>query len=58
MGFQSLFTKAKLPAPLMIVVGYICAFIGWVLGRKLRVNPFTVRVAAALFYTFMCTYPD
>lgn len=42
MGFKSLFAKAKLPAQLMLVVGYICAGIGWVLGRKLRVNPFTV----------------
>lgn len=42
MGFRSLFSKAKLPALLMVAVGYVCAAIGWVLGRKLRVNPFTV----------------
>lgn len=46
MGFKSLFSKVKLPALLMTVVGYICAFIGWVIGRKLRVNPFTVRDVA------------
>lgn len=42
MGFESLFAKIKLPALLMVGVGYVCAAIGWVLGRKLRVNPFTV----------------
>eukprot|EP00752_Nemacystus_decipiens_P007728 g6909.t1 len=44
MGFRSLFSKAKLPALLMVTVGYVCAAIGWVLGRKLRVNPFTVKM--------------
>lgn len=42
MGFGSLFAKVKLPALLMVAVGHVCAAIGWVLGRKLRVNPFTV----------------
>lgn len=42
MGFTSLFAKTKLPALLMVAVGHVCAAIGWVLGRKLRVNPFTV----------------
>lgn len=26
----------------MLPVGYICNVIGWVLGRKLKVSPFTV----------------
>ncbi|CAN0530639.1 unnamed protein product, partial [Ectocarpus sp. 12 AP-2014] len=42
MGFTSLFDKMKLPTLLMVPVGYVCAGIGWILGRKLRVNPFTV----------------
>lgn len=46
MGFQSLFAKTKLPALLMVAVGYVCAAIGWILGRKLRVNPFTVSLIA------------
>lgn len=43
MGFQSLFSKTKLPAVLMLAVGQICSAIGWCLGRKLKLNPFTVR---------------
>lgn len=42
MGFADLFAKTHLPAVLMLMVGYICNLIGWVLGRKLRVSPFTV----------------
>lgn len=41
MDFGSLFAKTKLPTLLMVAVGYVCSAIGWVLGRKLRVNPFT-----------------
>ncbi|CAM9257829.1 unnamed protein product [Choristocarpus tenellus] len=44
LGFASLFSKFKLPALLMLIVGHICTFIGWCLNRKLRVNPFTVRM--------------
>ncbi|CAN0200960.1 unnamed protein product [Ectocarpus sp. 6 AP-2014] len=44
MGFKSLFDKMKLPTLLMVPVGYVCAGIGWILGRKLRVNPFTVKM--------------
>ncbi|CAM9163130.1 unnamed protein product [Discosporangium mesarthrocarpum] len=44
MGFASLFSKMKLPTLLMMIVAYICNIIGWVLSRKLRVNPFTVKM--------------
>ncbi|CAM9896702.1 unnamed protein product [Sphacelaria rigidula] len=44
MGFKDLNTKVHLPALMMLAVGYICNVIGWVLGRKLRVSPFTVKM--------------
>ncbi|CAM9159661.1 unnamed protein product [Ascophyllum nodosum] len=44
MGFHSLFSKTKLPALLMSAVGYICGVIGRCLGRKLKINPFTVKM--------------
>lgn len=49
MGFGSLFAKTKLPALLMVAVGHVCAAIGWVLGRKLRVNPFTASKTASKY---------
>lgn len=43
MGFKDLFTKVHLPALMMLAIGYVCNVIGWILGRKMRVSPFTVR---------------
>ena len=45
MGFTSLYSKMKLPRPLMTLVGHVCDFISWGIGRKLRVNSFTVSVS-------------
>lgn len=44
MGFTSLYSKMKLPTPLMTLVGHVCDFISWSIGRQLRVNTFTVSV--------------
>lgn len=44
MGFTSLYSKIKLPAPLMTLVGHVCDFISWSIGRQLRVSSFTVSV--------------
>lgn len=44
MGFTSLYSKMKLPRPLMTLVGHVCDFISWGIGRKLRINSFTVSV--------------
>lgn len=44
MGFTSLYSKMKLPTPLMTLVGHVCDFISWSTGRQLRVNSFTVSV--------------
>lgn len=44
MGFQSIWSKFKLPVWFLMPVAYICNFIGWLTGRKLKLNPFNVRV--------------
>jgi nucleoside-diphosphate-sugar epimerase len=44
MGFQSLWGKMKLPYWFMMIVAYLFVVVGWILGRKMRVNPFTVTV--------------
>eukprot|EP00668_Euglena_longa_P045901 GGOE01061584.1.p1 GENE.GGOE01061584.1~~GGOE01061584.1.p1 ORF type:complete len:367 (+),score=92.39 GGOE01061584.1:84-1184(+) len=44
LGCQSVFTKFKLPFLLMLFVGYVCNAIGFVLGKKLKLTPFTVRM--------------
>ncbi|CAM9654196.1 unnamed protein product, partial [Laminaria digitata] len=44
MGFTSLYSKIKLPAPLMTLVGHVCDFISWSIGRQLRVSSFTVKM--------------
>lgn len=49
MGFRSLFCMIKLPALLMLLVGHICGAIGWCLGRKVKINAFTVRRESLLF---------
>jgi len=43
-GFQSLFSKFHLPWLLMVCLGYVCGFIGVLLGKKLKLNPFTVKM--------------
>lgn len=52
-GFKDLNTKTHLPTWFMMPVAHICDLIGWLLGRKLRVNPFTVSYGARLcaFFT-------
>ena len=44
MGFPSLWAKFKLPTWLLMPVAYVCNVIGWLTGRKLKLNPFNVRV--------------
>mmetsp|Transcript_27980 Transcript_27980/g.78255 ORF Transcript_27980/g.78255 Transcript_27980/m.78255 type:complete len:406 (+) Transcript_27980:70-1287(+) len=44
MGFDSLWGKVMLPYWFMMIVAYICNVIGFLLGTKLKVNPFNVRV--------------
>lgn len=48
MGFTSLYSKIKLPTPLMTLVGHVCDFISWSIGRQLRVSTFTVSVNGGL----------
>ncbi len=44
MGFRSLWSKRHLPLWLLNPVAHACDWIGWALGRKLKLNPFNVRV--------------
>ncbi|GMH89170.1 hypothetical protein TrVE_jg3131 [Triparma verrucosa] len=44
MGFTDIFSKFKLPTLLMIVLGYISEAIGWLIGKKLKLNVFSVKM--------------
>lgn len=44
MGFTSLFRKFHLPVFLLMGVAYILELLGWMLGRRFKVNPFTVKM--------------
>ena len=44
MGFTDLFSKFKLPTPLMLFLGNLCDLISWLTGRKLKLNAFAVRM--------------
>eukprot|EP00415_Alexandrium_ostenfeldii_P000258 UN0258 len=43
-GFRSLFSKFHLPLALMWCLAYICNVIGFLIGKKLKLNPFTVKM--------------
>jgi len=43
-GFPALASKFHLPLPFMMVIAHICNFIGWMLGTKLKLSPFTVKM--------------
>lgn len=44
MGFDSLWAKYKLPVWLLMPLAHTCDAIGYVTGRRLKLNPFNVRV--------------
>lgn len=44
MGFPSLYSKMKLPKPLLFFLAYICEFFGWLLGTTFKLNYFNVLV--------------
>ncbi|RHY38823.1 hypothetical protein DYB28_000963 [Aphanomyces astaci] len=44
MGFPSLWEKAMLPSWLLWPAAYVSEAVGWLVGRKLKLNKFTVRV--------------
>mmetsp|Transcript_16879 Transcript_16879/g.38126 ORF Transcript_16879/g.38126 Transcript_16879/m.38126 type:complete len:406 (-) Transcript_16879:79-1296(-) len=44
LGFTSLFSKFHLPLAFMFCLAYICNVIGFLLGKKLKLNPFTVKM--------------
>lgn len=44
MGFPSLWTRYKLPSWFLYPISYVCNVVGWATGRKLKLNPFNVRM--------------
>lgn len=44
MGFDSVWDKMKLPSWFLMPIAYVCDGVGYLLGRKLKLNPFNVRV--------------
>eukprot|EP00978_Attheya_sp_CCMP212_P017177 scaffold45584_cov39-Attheya_sp.AAC.7 len=44
MGFQDLTTKFHLPTPLLMTIAYICNVVGFLIGKKLKLNPFNVKM--------------
>jgi len=44
MGFDDLFSKFHLPTTLLFFFAYIANVVGWILGKKLKLNPFNVKM--------------
>ena len=44
MGFASVYDKVKLPDWLLFPVAHACNVIGWLLGKRLKLNPFNVKM--------------
>uniref|UniRef100_A0A7S4VFT7 3-beta hydroxysteroid dehydrogenase/isomerase domain-containing protein n=1 Tax=Alexandrium monilatum TaxID=311494 RepID=A0A7S4VFT7_9DINO len=44
MGFQSLFSKFHLHWVLMVCLAYACSVVGFIMGKTLKLNPFTVKM--------------
>jgi len=42
MGFKDLFLKFHLPLWFLYPIAYLCNIIGWIIGKKLKLNPFNV----------------
>lgn len=41
-GGASLYSKSRVPSWLLYGIAYICQAVGWVVGKKFRLNPFNV----------------
>jgi nucleoside-diphosphate-sugar epimerase len=44
MGFADLFAKFHLPTWFMLILGAVCEVAGWVIGKKLKINIFNVKM--------------
>jgi nucleoside-diphosphate-sugar epimerase len=44
MGFPSLWSKFKLPFPLLYCIALVCDFVGWIVGTTFKLNVFNVFV--------------
>jgi len=44
MGFADMYKKWHLPVPLLYFIAYICNVVGFLIGKKFKLNPFNVRM--------------
>jgi len=44
MGFTDLFCKFHLPTWFLMTLAYACNVLGWILGKKFKLNPFNVKM--------------
>lgn len=44
LGLPSISNKFHLPRLFLLSLGYLCNIIGWLLGKKLKLSPFTVKL--------------
>ena len=44
MGFTDLNKKFHLPVPLLMFIAHTCDVIGWIIGKKFKLNPFNVKM--------------
>jgi nucleoside-diphosphate-sugar epimerase len=44
MGFTDLYTKFHLPTSFLMFLAYTCNVVGWVIGKKFKLNPFNVKM--------------
>ena len=44
MGFTSLYSKFHLPTWFLMILAYTCNFLGWILNKKFKLNPFNVKM--------------
>ena len=44
MGFRDLNTKFHLPTGFLMTIAYACNVVGWIIGKKFKLNPFNVKM--------------
>ena len=44
MGFASIRAKCHVPRGIMMAIGYVCDWVGWATGARIKLNSFGVRM--------------
>lgn len=44
MGFTDLYSKFHLPTGFLMFIAYACNVVGWLIGKKFKLNPFNVKM--------------